>query len=80
MITKTEHEKKMSSFFYQLDNANGEVEILPILTEMNNYIDNISDPKAQSLASESFNYYFTKRLSRLEDDVLRIKQYKNEYA
>ena len=80
MITKTPHEKKMSSFFYQLDNANGEVEILPILTEMNNYIDNISDPKAQSLASESFNYYFTKRLSRLEDDVLRIKQYKNEYA
>ncbi len=80
MITKTAHEKKMSSFFYQLDNANGEVEILPILTEMNNYIDNISDPKAQSLASESFNYYFTKRLSRLEDDVLRIKQYKNEYA
>ncbi len=80
MKNKTAHEKQMSSFFYQLDNANGEVEILPILTEMNNYIDNINDEKEQSFAEESFKYYFAKRVSRLEDDVQRIKQYKNEYA
>ncbi len=80
MITKTVHEKQMSSFFYKLDNANGEVEILPILTEMNNYIDNINDEKEKSFASESFNYYLAKRISRIEDDVQRIKQYKNEYA
>ncbi len=80
MNNKTVHQIEMNKFFYQLDNANGEAEIAPILANMDNYIDNISDEKAQSFAEESFKYYLTKRIVRLEDDVQRIKQYKNEYA
>jgi hypothetical protein len=74
------YEQKMQSFFYRLDNANSETEISPILAEMNAYIDTIQDEKMQSLAQESFKYYFTKRLSRIEDEVNRLKNTKNEYV
>lgn len=74
-----EYTQKMQTFFYRLDNANGETEISPILTEMNSYIDQLQDKKIQSLAEESFKYYFAKRLARIEDEVNRLKNSKNEY-
>jgi len=75
-----DYKQKMNTFFYRLDNANGEKEILPILTEMNAYVDSLKDEKTHNLAEESFKYYFTKRLANIEDEVNRLKNVKNEYA
>ncbi len=74
------YEQKMQAFFYRLDNADGETEISPILAEMNAYINTIQDGEIQSLAQESFKYYFAKRLSRIEDEVNLLKNTKNEYV
>ena len=74
------YEKEMQYYFTRLDKADGEVEITAVITEMDNYIDNIKEDKERSLAEQSFKYYFTKRLSRLEDSVKELKRYKKEHA
>lgn len=74
------YEQKMQTFFYRLDNANGETEISPILAEMNNFIDGIADEKEKSFAEQNFKYYFAKRLAHIEDEVNRLKNTKNEYV
>lgn len=74
------HEKQMQYYFNHLNNADGEIALNVILTEMNDYIDNIKEDKERSLAEESFKYYFTKRLSRLEDNVKELKEKKQEHV
>ncbi len=72
-------QKQMQYFFYRLDNANGEIEITPILAEMNDFIDGIADEKEKSFAEQNFKYYFTKRLAHIEDEVNRLKNSKSEF-
>lgn len=61
----------LKKYFRQLDNAEGEAEIEPIMQALNAYIASLSETEKQRAHAE-FNFYISRRIVQIEARVNRV--------
>lgn len=63
---------ELNTFFQQLDLANGESEILPLMNDFYEYSKKLDEDSQKKINAE-FNYYFAKRFAKFENELEIIK-------
>ncbi|TAE18396.1 MAG: hypothetical protein EAZ95_04140 [Bacteroidetes bacterium] len=61
----------LKKYFRQLDNAEGEAEIEPIMQALNAYIASLNESEKRR-ANAEFNYYISKRIAQTEERVNKV--------
>lgn len=61
----------LKKHFRQLDEADGEIEIEPIMQALNAYIASLNESEKRR-ANAEFNYYISKRIAQTEERVNQV--------